>query len=30
MSKVNEGGEIAISGGSDIIKCNELEWFRMV
>ena len=27
ISKVNAGGEteIAISGGSDIIKCNELE-----
>ena len=32
MSNVNAGeeNEIAIPGGSDIIKCNELEWFRMV
>ena len=31
MSKVNAGGETEIaSDGSDIIKCNELELFRMV
>jgi hypothetical protein len=32
MRNGNSGGEIeiAISGGSDIMKCNELEGFRKV